>query len=78
MSGRKIITVFGATGTQGGSIAQTFLKDAKLKDWKIRGVTRNVGKESAKKLAAQGVEIVSVRAHIRELCPPFRSDEPAG
>lgn len=58
---KKIITVFGATGKQGGPVVQTFLRDPKLKDeWAVRGVTRNVEGAAAKKLAAQGVDIVTV------------------
>lgn len=58
---KKIITVFGATGKQGGPVVQIFLHDPKLKDeWAVRGVTRNVESESAKKLTAQGVDVVSV------------------
>lgn len=61
MSSKKIITVFGATGKQGGSIVQTFLNDPKLKDeWIVRGVSRKVDSEGAKKLSGQGVEIVAV------------------
>jgi uncharacterized protein YbjT (DUF2867 family) len=61
MSGKKIITVFGATGNQGGGVVDTFLNDSKLKnDWAVRGITRDVNKESSKKLAAQGVEVVTV------------------
>ncbi|ETS74814.1 hypothetical protein PFICI_13298 [Pestalotiopsis fici W106-1] len=60
MSGKKIITVFGATGNQGGGVVDTFLNDPKLKnDWAVRGITRDVNKESSKKLAAQGVEVVT-------------------
>lgn len=61
MSTKKIITVFGATGKQGGSVVQTFLHDPKLKDeWTVRGVSRNVDGAAAKKLASQGVEMVAV------------------
>jgi len=61
MSGKKIFTVFGATGNQGGSIVDIFLNDAKLnKEWSVRGITRDVTKDSAKKLASRGVEVVSV------------------
>ncbi|KAK8064905.1 hscarg protein [Apiospora phragmitis] len=43
MTDKKLITVFGATGNQGGSVVQTFLHDAKLKnEWSVRGVTRDV------------------------------------
>lgn len=61
MSGKKIITVFGATGNQGGAVVETFLNDPKLNnDWAVRGVTRDVSKDSSKKLAEKGVEVVSV------------------
>lgn len=61
MSGKKIITVFGATGNQGGSVVETFLNDPKLKnEWAVRGITRDISKDSSKKLAAKGVEVVSV------------------
>ncbi|RYP04363.1 hypothetical protein DL764_004499 [Monosporascus ibericus] len=60
MSGKKVITVFGATGAQGGGIISTFLSDPKLKNqWAVRGVTRDVSKDSSKKLAEQGVEVVA-------------------
>jgi uncharacterized protein YbjT (DUF2867 family) len=60
-SNKKIITVFGATGKQGGSIVHTFLTDPKLKDaWAVRGVSRSVEGDGAKKLSAQGVEVVAV------------------
>lgn len=61
MASKKIITVFGATGKQGGSIVRTFLNDPKLKDaWAVRGVSRSVEGDGAKKLSAQGVEVVAV------------------
>lgn len=61
MAGKRIITIFGSTGNQGGSVVKTFLSDSKLKnDWAVRGVTRNVDSESAKKLSSQGVEMVAV------------------
>ena len=65
MSGKKIITVFGATGLQGGGVVTTFLSDPKLnKTWAVRGVTRDTSKDSAKKLAERGVEVVAVGRHI--------------
>lgn len=61
MAAKKILTVFGATGAQGGGVITTFLGNAQLKnDWVLRGVTRDVSKDSAKKLSAQGVEVVAV------------------
>jgi len=60
MSGKKLITVFGATGSQGGAVVATFLNDPKLKpSWGVRAVTRDTTKESAKKLQSQGAEVVS-------------------
>ncbi|KAK2060309.1 NmrA-like family protein [Colletotrichum caudatum] len=57
---KKIITVFGATGAQGGSVVSIFLSDPKLsKDWQVRGVTRDASKDSSKALAAKGVEVVA-------------------
>lgn len=64
----KILTVFGATGNQGGSVIRTILADPILsKEWKIRGITRDPSKQAAKDLVAKGVEVVSVRAHIYPL-----------
>lgn len=59
MAGKRLITVFGATGAQGGSVVNTFLNDPKLKDWAVRAVTRDVNKDSAKKLKDAGAEVVS-------------------
>ncbi|KAF2651836.1 putative NmrA family transcriptional regulator [Lophiostoma macrostomum CBS 122681] len=57
----KLITVFGATGNQGGSVVRNILAHPQLsKEWKIRGVTRDPTnlKPDAQKLASQGVEFV--------------------
>lgn len=57
----KLITVFGATGVQGGSVIRAILNDPALsKEFKIRGITRDTSKPAAKELEAQGVELVSV------------------
>lgn len=65
MASKKIITVFGATGAQGGAVANIFLRDAKLKpQWSVRAVTRDVTKPSAAKLKSEGAEVVSVRTHV--------------
>ncbi|KAL2878180.1 hypothetical protein SGCOL_006430 [Colletotrichum sp. CLE4] len=56
----KIFTIFGATGNQGGSIVRAALADAVLsKEFKIRGITRDVSKPAAQSLASKGVEVVS-------------------
>lgn len=58
----KILTVFGATGKQGGSVIRTILQDAKLsQEFKIRGITRDTTKPGAQALSKQGVELRSVR-----------------
>ena len=53
---KQIVTVFGATGMQGGSIVRELLKHPN--DYHIRGVTRNPDSDAAKQLASQGVEVV--------------------
>lgn len=59
----KLITVLGATGNQGGSVIKAILNDPQLsKEYKIRGLTRDISKKSAQELAKQGVEVVSVRS----------------
>ncbi|CAI7628464.1 hypothetical protein N7533_008606 [Penicillium manginii] len=56
----KLITVFGATGNQGGSVIEAVLTDPALsKEFKIRGVTRDTTKKSAQDLAKKGVEVVT-------------------
>ncbi|KAM9305393.1 uncharacterized protein PAF06_013941 [Gastrophryne carolinensis] len=54
MSGKKVITVFGATGAQGGSVVR-----ALLKDFSVRAVTRDVSKPGAIKLKEAGAVVVA-------------------
>lgn len=68
MAPSKILTVFGATGNQGGSVISNVLANQKLSsEFKLRGITRDPTKPNAKKLADQGVEMVSANM-----------DDPAG
>jgi hypothetical protein len=54
----KIITVFGATGAQGGSVIKHLLADATLsQQFKIRGITRDLSKPAAQELEKKGVEM---------------------
>ncbi|KAK6213096.1 NmrA family transcriptional regulator [Colletotrichum tabaci] len=54
----KLLTVFGATGNQGGSVIRAVLADPVLsKQFALRGVTRDDSKPAAKELVAKGVEI---------------------
>ncbi|CAG8888208.1 unnamed protein product [Penicillium egyptiacum] len=51
----KIITIFGATGNQGGSVARSLLKNPAFH---VRGITRNPGSDASKALISQGAEMV--------------------
>jgi len=51
----KLITVFGATGAQGGSVVDALLAAG---DFKVRGVTRDVKSAQAEALSKKGVEVV--------------------
>jgi uncharacterized protein YbjT (DUF2867 family) len=53
---KKIITVFGATGAQGGGLARAILAD-KAGELAVRAVTRKPDSDSAKALAAAGAEV---------------------
>lgn len=56
----KHITVFGATGNQGGSVIRAILAHPELsKHWKIRGVTRDPSQPNAIALSAQGVHVIT-------------------
>lgn len=57
MSQQKIITIFGATGAQGGGLARAILAD-KNSEFAVRAVTRDPNSDKAKELAALGAEIV--------------------
>jgi len=58
MPQKKIITVFGATGAQGGGLARAILNDPKS-EFIVRAVTRNINSDKAKALAKLGAEVVS-------------------
>jgi uncharacterized protein YbjT (DUF2867 family) len=55
---KKIITVFGATGAQGGSLAHAILDDPNS-EFSVRAVTRNPDSDKAKELAGKGADIIS-------------------
>ena len=52
---KPIITVFGATGSQGGSVAQALLKGGK---YAVRATTRNVDSPKAQALKDAGFQVV--------------------
>jgi len=63
----KLLTVFGATGNQGGSVITRVLESSELsKTWKIRGVTRDVTKPAAVALKEKGVEMVTADMDSKE------------
>ena len=58
MSQKKIITIFGATGAQGGGLAMAILKD-KNSEFAVRAVSRDIQSDKSKALAAMGAEVVA-------------------
>lgn len=58
MSEKKIIAVFGATGAQGGGLAQAILTNSSG-EFGVRAITRNPAGEKAQALAALGAEVVA-------------------
>ncbi|KAL1724142.1 hypothetical protein EV715DRAFT_244550 [Schizophyllum commune] len=64
---KQILTIFGATGKQGGSVVNSILADSVASSkFALRGVTRDVSKDSAKALAARGVEVVAADLNDKE------------
>ena len=57
MENKKLITVFGATGAQGGGLVRAILAD-KTSEFAVRAVTRNANSEKAKALEELGAEVV--------------------
>jgi uncharacterized protein YbjT (DUF2867 family) len=58
MQSKEIITVFGATGAQGGGLARAILQDTNS-SFAVRAVTRDVNSDKAKELAQLGAELVA-------------------
>ncbi|KAJ5291020.1 hypothetical protein N7478_000271 [Penicillium angulare] len=55
VSTKKTIAVVGATGTQGSSVARTFLSQT---GWHVRCLTRSTSSDKAQSLAREGAELV--------------------
>jgi uncharacterized protein YbjT (DUF2867 family) len=53
----RIITVFGATGAQGGGLARAILADGG-REFDVRAVTRHPGSDKARALAGAGAQVV--------------------
>jgi uncharacterized protein YbjT (DUF2867 family) len=58
MAEKKIITVIGATGTQGGGVARAILSD-KSGEFSVRAVTRKADSDRARALQGAGAEVVA-------------------
>jgi len=58
MTTKKIITIFGATGAQGGGLARSILAD-RDGPFAVRAVTRDANSDAARALAAAGAEVVA-------------------
>lgn len=58
MSNKKIITVLGAAGAQGGGLVRAILNDPQ-REFKVRAVTRNVHSDKVRALAGLGAEVVA-------------------
>jgi len=57
----KVLSIFGATGAQGGALLSHVLSSPRLsKLYRVRAITRDVSKPAAKKLEQQSVEVVQV------------------
>jgi len=56
----KLLTIIGATGQQGGSIANFVLDDPELrKTYRVRGIARDVSNAAARALQSKGAELLS-------------------
>jgi uncharacterized protein YbjT (DUF2867 family) len=64
MSLKKVVAVVGATGVQGGSVANALLADG---TFTVRALTRNPESEQAKNLQAKGAEVVQFDSNQRDL-----------
>ena len=61
----KLLTVFGATGQQGGALIDHILQRPELSStFVLRGITRDVSKPLALALKARGVEMIQVPAKL--------------
>jgi uncharacterized protein YbjT (DUF2867 family) len=64
MTTKKVLTVFGATGNQGGSVIDVILSESTLREkYAIRGITRHTSSTSAQALTEKGVEMFSANAN---------------
>lgn len=55
---KKIVTVFGATGSQGSAIANALL----MQGWEVRAVTRDANRPTAQLLGSTGAKLMQINA----------------
>ncbi|PKY12391.1 NAD(P)-binding protein [Rhizophagus irregularis] len=60
---KPLVVVSGATGAQGGSIANSLLDTGR---YKVRALTRNTNSDKAKALASKGAEVVKFDITVKE------------
>ncbi|EGG18715.1 NmrA-like protein [Cavenderia fasciculata] len=71
----QIVTVFGATGLQGGSVTQSLLNNPK---YKVRAITRNPESDASLTLQKKGVELVKLdqtTATVEELAKALQGSQ---
>ena len=51
----RVVTIFGATGNQGGSVARSLLRNT---SFKIRAITRNPSSSAGRALASAGADVL--------------------
>lgn len=62
-----LLTVFGATGQQGGAVVEYVINHPELsKQYKVRAITRDLTKPAAQALRQKGVELVEADADDKE------------
>ncbi|KAH8666064.1 hypothetical protein BGZ61DRAFT_498513 [Ilyonectria robusta] len=65
MPATKLVTVYGATGAQGGSVVRSLLRD-QSGIFKVRAISRNPESEGARALAAAGAELIKADGFKKE------------
>lgn len=64
MSATRLITVYGATGSQGGSVIVSLLQN-KTSGFTLRGITRNPRSTKASDLKSKGVEVIKADGFVK-------------
>src|SRR5688572_26160656 len=61
---KKIITIFGGTGAQGGGLARAILND-KDSEFAVRVISRHPELEKAQAIAAMGAEVIAADIDVK-------------